>query len=196
MLPRPIFFESPAAFRAWLGEHHDTETELWVGYYKRGTGKPSLTWPESVDEALCFGWIDGIRKSVDAERYTNRFTPRTPRSRWSAVNIARVKALKKLGKMRAAGLRAFAALGKDPGRAYSYEERHEARLAAAQERQFRAEKKAWAYFQARPPWYRRAAIHWVASAKKEDTRERRLGVLIAHSKAERTIPPLTRPGSR
>src|SRR5689334_20554480 len=108
---RPVYFESPAAFRAWLEKNHTTAAELWVGYHKRATGKPSLTWPESVDEALCYGWIDGLRKSVDENRYRIRFTPRKPRSRWSAVNIARVAALEKAGRMCEAGRQAFAALG-------------------------------------------------------------------------------------
>jgi uncharacterized protein YdeI (YjbR/CyaY-like superfamily) len=188
----PVFFDSPLAFRAWLEKNHGTVRELWVGYHKRATGKPSLTWPESVDEALCFGWIDGLRKSIDEGRYKIRFTPRKPRSRWSAINIARVKALKKLGRMRAEGLRAFKALGNATERVYSYEQRKVARLTPAFERRFRADKKAWAYFQSRPPSYRQTFIWWIVSAKKEETQERRLARLMKESKAERAIPLMGR----
>jgi len=192
---RPVFFDSPAAFRAWLEKNHATARELWVGYHKRATGKPSLTWPESVDEALCFGWIDGLRKSIDENRYRIRFTPRKPRSRWSAINIARVKVLEKLGRMREAGRRAFAQLGGDKTRIYSYEQRHDAKLSPAHERRFRAEKKAWALFEAKPPSYRRTLAWWIASAKKEETRERRFARLLADARAGR-LPPLMRPAKK
>jgi uncharacterized protein YdeI (YjbR/CyaY-like superfamily) len=188
----PTTFEWPQDFRAWLEQHHDSEPEVWVGYYKKGSGKPSMTWPESVDEALCFGWIDGIRKRVDAERYMIRFTPRRARSIWSAVNIARVAVLTEEGRMRSAGIRAFEARREDRSGIYSYEQRDRAKLDPAFEKRFRAKKRAWASFEAMPKSYRQAAIRWVMTAKKEQTRERRLATLIESSAAGRTVPPLTR----
>ena len=193
-VPAPVFFATPAEFRAWLERFHDTRAELWVGFYKRRSGRPSMTWAESVDEALCFGWIDGIRKPLDDISYANRFTPRNPRSTWSARNIARVKELIRLGRMRPAGLRAFQGRADEKSAIYSYEQRKTARLSAAEERQFRAHTSAWAYFGARPPWYRRVAIYWVISAKREETRARRLATLIDDSAHGRTIGPLTRAG--
>lgn len=190
----PTFFATPAKFRAWLQKHHHHRTELLVGFYKRGSGKPSITWPESVDQALCFGWIDGIRRSIDDERYTIRFTPRKERSKWSAVNIARAKELIALGLMQPAGLAAFEKHdGVEAG--YSYERPEPAELLPEQLAAFRAKRKAWTFFEAQPSWYRRAAIHWVVSAKKEETRARRLATLIEDSAAGRTIAPLTRPGT-
>ena len=196
-LMEPITFETPEAFRRWLEQHHANEREVWVGYYRKSTGKPSMTWKESVDEALCFGWIDGIRKRIDDERYTNRFTPRRPGSNWSAINIRRVNELIDEGRMRPVGLRAFEARRKDRSGIYSYEQRHRARFSAEFEKRFRAKKRAWAAFEDRPPSYRQAAIVWVMSAKKEETRERRLAQLIEASAAGRTVPPLTprRPGA-
>jgi uncharacterized protein YdeI (YjbR/CyaY-like superfamily) len=188
----PTTFERPQDFRAWLEQHHDTEPELWVGYHKKGTGKPSMTWPESVDEALCFGWIDGIRKRIDAERYMIRFTPRRARSIWSAVNIGRVAALTEEGRMRPAGAAAFAARREDRSGIYSYEQRERAKLDPAFEKRFRTKKRAWASFEAMPASYRQAAIRWVMTAKKEETRERRLATLMEASAAGRRVPPLTR----
>jgi uncharacterized protein YdeI (YjbR/CyaY-like superfamily) len=187
------FFAAPAAFRAWLEKHHATETELLVGFHKRGTGTASITWPESVDEALCFGWIDGVRRSLGADAYTIRFTPRKPTSIWSAINVAKVAALTKLGKMRPAGLRAFAARQAHKTGVYSFERRQPARLAPEEDKALRGNRKAAAFFDAQPPWYRRTALHWVVSAKREVTRARRLQLLITDSAAGRTIPPLTRP---
>jgi len=191
---RPAFFATPAQWRAWLEAHHSRRRELWVGFYKRSSGRPSITWPESVDEALCFGWIDGIRKSLDDVSYVIRFTPRTSESTWSAVNIKRAKELTRLGRMRPAGLRAFQARADEKSVVYSYEQRKTARLSVAEGRQFRANTKAWASFMERPPWYRRTAIYWVISAKREETRARRLATLIDDSARGRTIGPLTRPG--
>jgi uncharacterized protein YdeI (YjbR/CyaY-like superfamily) len=191
--PKPLFFPSPDGFRAWLEQHHASETSLWVGFYKTGTGRPSLTWPQSVDEALCFGWIDGIRKRIDEASYMIRFTPRKPRSIWSAINIDRVKALTALGRMRPAGQQAFEKRTPEKAAIYSYEQRHGASLDAAQTRLFRANAKAWAFFQAQPPWYRRTASYWVISAKKAETRARRLAALIGDSGAGRRIGPLTPP---
>jgi uncharacterized protein YdeI (YjbR/CyaY-like superfamily) len=192
----PTTFERPEDFRAWLEQHHASERELWVGYYKKSSGKPSMTWAESVDEALCFGWIDGVRRSIDDERYMIRFTPRRPRSVWSAVNIGRVAALTDEGRMRPAGRKAFEARREDRSGIYSYERREEAVLDPAYEKRFRARRKAWAAFQAMPRSYRQGAIRWVMTAKKEETRERRLATLIESSAAERTVPPLTRPPKR
>jgi uncharacterized protein YdeI (YjbR/CyaY-like superfamily) len=193
---KPTFFATPAAFRAWLERHHETAKELLVGFYKTNSGKPSITWPQSVDEALCFGWIDGVRKSLGAEAYTIRFTPRKPRSIWSAINVDKVAQLKKLGKMRPAGLRAFSLRTEERTGVYSFERNRAAELTPEQGRALSKNRKAAAFFEAQAPWYRRAAIHWVISAKREETRERRLQQLIADSAAKRTIGPLTRPGEK
>jgi len=190
---KPVFFATPAKFRAWLEKHHVTKRELLVGFFKKSSGKPSISWPESVDEALSFGWIDGIRKSLGPDAYTIRFTPRKSTSIWSANNVARVKELTKLGRMRPAGLRAFSARRPEKTGVYSFERNEAAKLTPHQEAKLRANRKAAAYFDSRPPWYRRTAIHWVISAKREETRERRLAQLIADSAAGRTIAPLTRP---
>jgi uncharacterized protein YdeI (YjbR/CyaY-like superfamily) len=187
------FFAKPADFRAWLEENHDRASELWVGFHKKGSGRPSITWPESVDEALCFGWIDGVRKSLGADSYMIRFTPRKPRSTWSAVNIRRAQELVAEGRMRPAGLKAFEARSDDRSAIYSYEQRHAAKLDPEQEREFRANEKAWEYFQSRPPSYRKTAIWWVVSAKREETRRRRLRTLVDDSAQGRTLRHLTRP---
>jgi uncharacterized protein YdeI (YjbR/CyaY-like superfamily) len=184
------FFESPSAFRTWLEEKHDTAQELWVGFYKISSGKPSITWPEAVDEALCFGWIDGVRKSINESSYTIRFTPRKPGSIWSAVNIKRVGELSQLGRMQPAGLKAFEKRIERRSGRYSYENAVE--LDEAYEQQFRANQRAWDFFQSRPASYRRAAIWWVVTAKKEETKLKRLATLIEDSEHGRTIPPLTR----
>lgn len=193
MTGSPVFFATPEEFRVWLEENHATARELWVGYTKKGAGRPSITWPESVDEALCFGWIDGIRRSVDDTSYMNRFTPRRPGSNWSAVNIARVAELTAQGRMRPAGLAAFDRRRDETTAVYSYEQRHQAALEEAEEQQLRANPAAWQFFQARPPSYRQAAIRWVISAKKAETRQSRLARLIEDSAQGRTVPPLTRP---
>jgi uncharacterized protein YdeI (YjbR/CyaY-like superfamily) len=192
-LRKPTFFATPAEWRSWLERHHATEKELLVGFYKKGRGKPSMTWPESVDEALCFGWIDGVRRSHGLDAYTIRFTPRKTTSIWSAINVAKVAELTKNGKMREAGLRAFAARTAAKTGVYSFERSQAAKLTASQEKTLRANRKAAAFFDAQPPWYRRTAIHWVISAKREETRARRLAQLIADSAAGRRIGPLTGP---
>ena len=193
----PTFFATPAAFRAWLAEHHATRDELWVGYHKKDSGKPSITWPESVDEALCYGWIDGIRKSLGPESYVIRFTPRKPRSNWSAVNVARVAELTKAGRMQPAGLAAFEKRVPERTAVYEYEQatRPEAALDAASERAFRANAAAWAFFQAQPAGYRKLFTRWVTSAKREETRARRLATLVDTSARERRVDPVapTRP---
>jgi uncharacterized protein YdeI (YjbR/CyaY-like superfamily) len=193
---RPVFFETPADLRAWLEEHHDSEKELWVGLYKKSAGRKSVTWPEVVDEALCFGWIDGVRKGIDDVSYANRLTPRSPRSNWSAVNIARVKELTAQGRMHPAGLQAFEARADERSAIYAYEQRRSPELDDEQERRFRANAKAWDWFRSQPASYRKAAVWWVISAKREETRERRLATLIDDSEHGRTVKPLTRPGDR
>ena len=181
------FFAKPAQFRAWLKKHHASEKELWVGMYKVNSGKASITWPQAVDEALCYGWIDGIRKSIDAESYMNRFTPRRPTSNWSAVNIKRVHELIEEGRMQPAGLAAFEKRTDARSGRYSFEQSAEVSLEPAMEQKFRKNKKAWEYFQAQRPSYRKQATWWVISAKREDTRARRLATLIADSAAGKWI---------
>jgi uncharacterized protein YdeI (YjbR/CyaY-like superfamily) len=185
---KPRFFKDQAAFRAWLARHHNTERELVVGLHHRGSGKPSITYPEARDEALCFGWIDGVRKNYDATSYTVRFTPRKPDSTWSAVNLGRIRELKAGGRMQPAGLRAFET--RDPRKAelYSFENRPRPMDAAAV-RAFKANRRAWTWFEAQAPWYKRTAAWWVMSAKREETRARRLAMLIASaSRGERAAP--------
>jgi uncharacterized protein YdeI (YjbR/CyaY-like superfamily) len=189
--PRIEFFETPASFGRWLRRHHRTARELWVGYYKKETGRPSLTWPESVREALRFGWIDGLRKSVDAESYRIRFTPRKPTSNWSAINIRMARELIAEGRMEAAGLAAFEARREERSRVYSYEQSGSSAEAQI-EAEIEGNRRAWAFFRAQPPWYRRTSARWVLSAKREETRRRRLATLIADSARARTIAPLTR----
>ncbi len=186
-----VYFRSPADFGRWLDKNHARRTELWVGYYKKETGRPSLTWSESVDEALCFGWIDGVRKSVDSRRYTMRFTPRRPGSNWSAINIRKVKALIAFGRMRPAGLAAFRARRSERSGVYSFEQAAP-KLPAAYERILRKNAAAWAFFRTRTDWYRRMTSWWIVSAKREETRRRRLDVLITSSEARKPIPGLPR----
>ncbi len=189
---KPTFFATPAKFRAWLDRNHTAKTELLVGFYKRDSGRSSITWPESVDQALCFGWIDGVRKRVDDASYTIRFTPRKPRSIWSAINIKRVAELERLGLMRPAGMAAFAKRSDNKTAIYSYERRKTAEFDPPDLRAFRRDSQAWQFFESQAPWYRRAATHWVISAKTEETRAKRLAILIEDSGAGRTIAPLTR----
>src|SRR3954468_21375157 len=188
----PTFFATPAAWRAWLARHHATAAELWVGFYKRGSGRPSITWPESVDQALCYGWIDGGRRSPGQESYAIRFTPRRPGRPWSKVHVQRVGELEALGLMQPAGLAAHSARTAAKSGIYAYEQRDEARLTPEQERAFKRNRKAWTYFQAEAPWYRRTATHWVVSAKREETRAKRLATLIADSASGRRIGLLDR----
>ncbi len=191
MTPEATFFATQAEFRAWLVANGATEPELLVGFFKVGTGRPSITWPQAVDEALCAGWIDGIRRRIDASSYANRFTPRRRGSTWSAINIARVEALRAAGLMLPAGIAAFEA--RDPAKSgiYSYE-RPLAALAPDDEAAFRADADGWAWFQAQAPSYRRTATYWVVSAKRPETRARRLAALIEDSRAGRPIGPMTR----
>jgi uncharacterized protein YdeI (YjbR/CyaY-like superfamily) len=186
------YFHTPTAWRRWLERNHARATSLWVGFWKRGSGQPSITWPESVDGALCFGWIDGVRQSIDDRRYRIRFTPRKPGSIWSRKNVARVEALIAEGRVHERGKAALAA--RKPGKTaiYSYEREHAA-LAPAEARALRSDRAAWADWQARPPWYRRTATHWIASAKRDETRARRFATLLASSSAGKPIPPLAWP---
>src|SRR5215470_2050751 len=172
------YFASPAEFRAWLEANFDTAKEVQVGYWKKGTGRPSLTWPESVDEALCFGWIDGLRKRVDGDRYKIRFTPRRPGSIWSAVNVRRVAELTKQKRMRAAGSRAFKARLEAKTAVYSFEQRETAKLPPDYAKKFKANEEAWRFFTSQAPSYQRVAAWFVISAKQEATRSRRLDVVI------------------
>lgn len=187
----PKFFATPAEFRRWLDAHHADARELWVGFHRKGTGLPCMTWPESVAEALCVGWIDGVRKRIDGERYAIRFTPRRAKSTWSAVNVAMMERLLREGRVRDAGRRAFDARTDERTAIYSYE-RAPVALDAAAERAFRANAAAWRWFEAAPAGYRKAAIARIMSAKRAETRERRLAELVEHSAAGRTIPSFTR----
>ena len=184
------FFKTPSDFRKWLAAHHASETELWVGFYKKDSGKSSITWPQSVDEALCFGWIDGIRKNIDEVSYKIRFTPRKQRSTWSAVNIKRVPELIEQGLMEEAGLKAFAARQENRSGIYSYEQRSP-ELPAQYAKKLKKNAAAWKFFQAQPPSYRKAVNWWVVSAKQEETRLKRLDKLIDDSAAGRRIPQFT-----
>ena len=190
----PTFFATPDELRAWLQEHHETESELLVGFHKKGSGRPSITWPESVDQALCFGWIDGVRRRIDDDSYSIRFTPRKPSSTWSAVNVRRMRELVEQGLTASAGRAAFERRADDKTAIYSYEQRKAAQLEPEQERRFRDNERAWSWFEAQAPSYRRTAIHWVTSAKRPETRERRLTQLIEDSEAGRRIAPLRRAG--
>ena len=193
---KPAFFATPEEFRAWLEEHHETASELSVGFHKKASGKPSITWPEAVEQALCFGWIDGVRRSLDDESYTIRFTPRKPTSNWSLINVAKVEELEQRGLMAPAGRRAFERRRPERTGVYSSERAKPAVLPSEFERRLRANPAATEWFEQRPPGYRKTAIHWVISAKREETRMRRLQQLIDCSAEGRTVPPLTRPGKR
>lgn len=180
MLPK--FFTTPAAFRSWLQKNHNTATELVVGFYKVHTSKPTLTWSQSVDEALCFGWIDGVRTSIDEHSYQIRFTPRKPNSIWSAVNIKKVQQLGAQGLMQPAGMEAFNCRNQAKAGLYAHE-KEEVKFAPLLEKQFKAHKVAWKYFEALPPGYRKSSVNWVMSAKQEATQLKRLQQLIAESEA-------------
>jgi len=187
----PHFFAHAKDFRQWLDKNHDKQTELLVGFYKVGSGKPSMTWPESVDEALCYGWIDGVRKSIDAQSYTIRFTPRKPSSIWSTVNINKVAALTAKGLMQPAGIAAFAKRTAGKSGVYSFEGTV-AKLSEAFEAQFRKNKKAWDFFTSQAPSYQKTAIHLVMSAKQEKTQVSRLETLITDSENGVRIKQLRR----
>jgi len=175
------FFRSPSTFRKWLERNHADAQELWVGFYRKDSGRPSITWPESVDEALCFGWIDGLRKRIDAESYMIRFTRRRAISYWSIINIGRVEELKRAGRMQPAGIKTFEQRTSKCSGAYSYENRKRTKLDKRAEKQIRSSPAAWKFFQAQTPSYRQFITWWVMSAKKEETRARRLAKLIEYS---------------
>jgi len=190
-VPDATFFAAPAAWRAWLAEHHATHTELLVGFWKVGSGQPCMTWSESVDQALCYGWIDGVTRRLDDQSYAIRFTRRKPGSTWSNVNIAKVDALQAAGLMQPAGTAAFEA--RTPARTgiYSFEQ-DDVALAPADDRLLRADADAWSFFSAQAPSYQRAATWWVRSAKRVDTQQRRLAALISDSAAGRRLKHLSR----
>jgi uncharacterized protein YdeI (YjbR/CyaY-like superfamily) len=189
---KPIFFATQSEWRAWLEKNHARKSEVFVGFYKKSSGRPTMTWSEAVDQALCFGWIDGVRRSINETSYANRFTPRRPNSNWSAVNIKKVEQLTKQGLMHPAGLAAFEKRSDERSKNYSYE-RANAKLDESHEKRFRAHKGAWAFWESQPPGYRRTATWWVVSAKREETRQRRLATLIEDSAKGRRIGTLTRP---
>jgi uncharacterized protein YdeI (YjbR/CyaY-like superfamily) len=174
---KPIYFSSPAEWRAWLEKHHASSQEVLVGYYKRDTGLPSMTWSESVDEALCVGWIDGIRRSVDEKRYCIRFTPRKPGSTWSRTNLEKVKALVAASRMKPAGMQAFEKRSSAKSAIYSYEQNN-AQLAEIHLKLLRANPKAWAYFQTLPAGYLKQVSWWVTNARRVETQQKRLELLI------------------
>jgi uncharacterized protein YdeI (YjbR/CyaY-like superfamily) len=183
---KPTFFATPTAWRAWLQRNHDKHTELLVGFYKRDSGKASITWPESVDGALCFGWIDGVRRRIDDVSYSIRFTPRKASSNWSAINIKRAAELGDLGLMHATGKKALEARSEEKSRIYAYEQAP-AEFEPAQVKQFKANRKAWTFFQAQPASYRQRMIWRAISAKREETRIKRLAGLIEASEQEKRL---------
>ncbi len=182
----PKFFASQQKFRDWLAKHHETTTELLVGFYKVASGRPSMTWPESVDHALCFGWIDGVRKRIDDESYSIRFTPRKPTSIWSAINIQKVEHLTNAGFMQPAGIAAFEKRTEHRSKVYAYES-EPAELSPAFERQFRKNKRAWEFFKTQAPSYQRTIVHWIMRAKQEPTRLSRLTKTIELSEGQKRV---------
>lgn len=177
-MPAPKFFPNAQAFRKWLEANASSAAELLVGYHKVATGKPSMSWSESVDEALCFGWIDGVRKRIDDESYQIRFTPRRPTSTWSAVNIAKFETLQAEGRMTPAGAAAFKHRREARSAVYAYEQASPAELSPDELREFRRHKQAWHFFESSPPSHKQAVLHWICGAKKPETRYRRLTRLL------------------
>jgi uncharacterized protein YdeI (YjbR/CyaY-like superfamily) len=188
MVKSPMFFKTPNHFRNWLKDHYASELEVMVGYYKVGSGIPSMTWPESVEEALCYGWIDSVRRRVDDSSYVNRFTPRRPGSIWSLVNVAKVESLMASGRMQSAGLAAFESRRPDRTGIYASEQAHPAVLAASEVQHFQSNHAAWQYFETATPSYKRSVLHWITSAKRSATRARRLEKLIQASQEHRRVP--------
>lgn len=188
----PRFFSTPARFRAWLEKNHETARELWVGYHRTTAGVPSITWPNSVDEALCFGWIDGVRKTIDEARYMIRFTPRRPGSIWSNVNIAKMERLIAEGRVQPAGAAAYARRSEARSGIYEYEKESRDRLSTALDdtsiRVFKRAPAAWRFFESQAPYYRKLMTFWIMSAKRPVTRERRLAKLIEHSSRGERVP--------
>jgi uncharacterized protein YdeI (YjbR/CyaY-like superfamily) len=193
----PAFFETPAALRRWFKAHHASSAELWIGFYKKDSGRRGVVYKQALDEALCFGWIDGMVRRVDDASYMQRFTPRRPRSNWSAVNIAKMRALVDEGRAQPAGLAAFERRTPDRSAVHSYEQRQMAALSAAERRAVKANPTAWSFFEAQPPHYKRTVAWWIQSAKKDETRTRRLASLIDFSARGRMVPPFVqRPDKR
>lgn len=189
------FFGTRAAWRSWLKKNHAKAVAVRVGFYKRGSGKASITWPESVDEALCFGWIDGVRRSLGPDAYEIRFTPRKPTSVWSAVNVERATELQREGRMTPAGREAFERRREAKTVVHAYEQRKTAELPSEMRKKLYANKKARAYFESKPPSYRHLAAFWIISAKREATRQKRFAQLLECSAEGRPVPPLApRPG--
>lgn len=174
----PVFFADAQAFRTWLDTHAATARELLVGFHKVGSGRPCMSWSESVDEALCFGWIDGVRKRVDDATYTIRFTPRKPSSIWSLVNVAKMDKLRAAGKMTPAGETAFAFRSAAKSGIYAHERSDAPELSPDELARFRQDAAAWAYFETAPPGYRKLMLHWITKARREDTRAGRLATLM------------------
>jgi len=191
-MSEPLWFDDAAGWRAWLQANHGSAPEVWVGMYKKHSASHNMTWSEAVDEALCFGWIDSVMHRIDDERHAQRFSPRKAGSNWSAVNVAKVERLRAAGLMHDAGEDAFAKRREDRTGVYSFEQATPAELSAGQRARLDADEAAAAFFDAQPPGYRRTAIHWVTSAKKPETRERRLATLIADSAAGRRLKHLSR----
>jgi uncharacterized protein YdeI (YjbR/CyaY-like superfamily) len=177
----PTYFASPKAMRDWLRANAHSTAELRVGFYKLGSGRPSITWPQAVDEALCVGWVDGVRNRIDEHRYQIRFTPRKPKSIWSVVNIERVRVLTEAGRMLPAGLAAFARRIESKSRIYSYEQAAASALSTKELKVFKSNKSAWAFFEAQPPGYRKKLLWRIVSAKQQSTRDKRFATLIAAS---------------
>lgn len=197
-MPTPtnvLFFETPAELRAWFEANHQTAEELWVGFHRKRSGRPSITWQDLVDQELCFGWIDSVRYSLGDDRSAQRVTPRRKGSVWSAVNIKRFQELESMSLVHPNGRAAFDKRDEARSRIYSYENRSQG-LDSTKEAEFRKHKRAWQFFEAQAPWYRKTAAYWVMSAKQEATRERRLRVLIDHSKKGERLPQLSRPSRR
>ncbi len=195
MSVEPIFFRTPAELRRWLRKNHASASELEIGFYKKSAGERGITYQEALDEALCFGWIDGVRHGIDATRYTTRFTPRKSKSFWSLVNIKRMNELIAARRAQPAGIQAFERRDEDSSKRYSYE-RETAALDDESERTFRADRDSWEFFRSQAPSYQRAAAWWVVAGKRPETRRRRLEALIAHSAARRRLPQLTSPARR
>jgi uncharacterized protein YdeI (YjbR/CyaY-like superfamily) len=190
-----VHFSSPAEFRSWLAQNHATANELFVGFYKKSSGKEGATYSEALDEALCYGWIDGVRRSVDSESYTIRFTPRKSKSVWSLVNVRNVERLQRAGKMAEPGIKAFAVREKQRTGIYSFEQKRPG-LSAKYKKRFRANARAWEFFSKQAPWYQRTAGYWVSSAKQEETRIRRLAKLMEVSANSRRLDQLTPKAAR
>ncbi len=187
-----IYFKTPADYRKWFEKNYTKATELWVGFYKKDSGKPSITWQESVDQALCFGWIDGIRKSIDEQSYKIRFTPRRPTSIWSEINIKKIEELKKLNLVTKEGWDIFINRRPEKSNRYSFEQRKNSELPDEFIKKIKANKKAWEYYSSQPSWYKHTSTFWIISAKQEGTKLRRLEQLIKDSAESRMIAPLNR----